>query len=175
MKWCWTTLTLSPWRAFHLQGSQVLFHTTPQLPNGIFHTLNILHALSRSEHQRLVDPGSGVTMATAAERIWMFLGWDFAAGHVGQSGAALLTSVPLWASCCGRGCSGPAQEYCGADLCVWIAHLNSLRSGRGGGSPSHAMPHVEVGQLNYTLRYSCFSLLALRGAEHWALLQALTL
>lgn len=102
MKWCWTALILSPWRAFHLQGSQVLFHAAPQLPNGIFHTLNILHALSRSEHQRLVYPGSGVTMATAAERIWMFLGRDFAAGCVEQSGDALLTSVPLWASCSGR-------------------------------------------------------------------------
>lgn len=109
---------LSPWRAFRLQGSQVLFHAAPQLPNGIFHTLNILHALSRSEHQRLVYPGSGVTMATAAERIWMFLGRDFAAGCVEQSGAALLTSVPLWASCSGRRWSAPAQKYCGADLCV---------------------------------------------------------
>lgn len=96
----------------------MLFHTAPQLPNGVFHTLNILHASSRSEHQRLVDPGSGVTMATAAERIWMFLGWDFAAGCVGQSGAALLTSVPWWASCCVRGWSAPAQEDCDADLCV---------------------------------------------------------
>lgn len=48
----------------------------------------------------------------------MFLGWDFAAGCVGQSGAALVTSVPLWASCCVRGWSAPAQEYCDADLCV---------------------------------------------------------
>lgn len=96
----------------------MLFHAAPQRPNGIFHTSNILHALSRSEHQRLVYPGSGVTMATAAERIWIFLGWDFAAGCVGQSGAALLTSVPLWASCSVRGWSIPAQEYCGADLCV---------------------------------------------------------
>lgn len=94
MKWGWTPLILSPWRAFHLQGSQVLFHTAPQFPNGIFHTLNILHALSRSEHQRLVDPGSGVTMATAAERIWMFLGWDFAAGCVGQRGLLFSHQCP---------------------------------------------------------------------------------
>lgn len=44
--------------------------------------------------------------------------------------------------------------------------LRSLQSGRGGGSPSHAIPHVEVGQLNYTLRYARFSPLALKAAEH---------
>lgn len=33
------------------------------------------------------------------------------------------------------------------------------------GSPSHAAPHVEVGQLNCTLRNACFSPLLLKGAE----------
>lgn len=57
-------------------------HTAPQLLNCI------LHALNRSAHQRLVEPLSGVSMAAAAERIWMFMGWDGAVGCTGAEGTA---------------------------------------------------------------------------------------
>lgn len=66
----------------------MLLQAAPQLPN------SILHALNRSAHQRLVVPLSGVAMAAAAERIWMFLGWDCVTGCVGaEQGCSPHTSI----------------------------------------------------------------------------------
>lgn len=150
----------------------MFLHAAPQLLNGI------LHALNRSAHQRLADSFSGVAMAAAAERIWMFLGWDFVAGCVGaEQDCSPLTDIQChhgnehgW--CCRWHvgvllCNGtvcPSLGCWDADLCVQTAHPSSLQPWRGG-SPSHAALHVEVGQLNYTLRNAGFSPLALKSAE----------
>lgn len=152
-------------------GSQVLLQAAPQLLHGI------LHGLNRSAHQRLADPLPGVAMAAAAERIWMFLGWDCVAGCAGaEQGCSPSASSTIvdgstpgaargaWMPCCVTGGSAPVSGCRDADLCIRTAHLSPLQSGRGGGSPSCAAPHVEVGQLNYTLRNACFSALALEGA-----------
>lgn len=93
----------------------MLLHAAPQLLNGT------LHALNRSAHQRLAYPLSGVAMAAAAERIWMFLGWDYVAGCVGAeqgcsphmaSSIIMDMSMPgaasgIWISCCVMGRSAP--------------------------------------------------------------------
>lgn len=97
---------------------------------------------------------------------------------LGQSGAAphtLTFSVILgtsaagaaggtWVSHCVTGQSAPVWGCWDAELCIRAAQPSSLQPGRGG-SPSHAALHVEVGQLNYTLRNAGFSPLALKGAE----------
>lgn len=73
------------------------FHTAPHLPNGI------LHALNRSAHQRLADPLSGVAMAAAAERIWMFLGQIALLGALGQKRTAV--RAPAFLSSQTRACT----------------------------------------------------------------------